>query len=140
MARSQVAHAFFLLKSEVYHFISNLHQHMIMKANDACWNKLCEDITSTSTADLDHLRLLHEDYLASIMHHTLLGTGATAVIIALREILNLCMDLKRLHTSQLFDYIGIETLLPNRLWCDNLLSFFQSNLRREWGTRYSWLQ
>jgi len=106
MARSQVAHAFFLLKSEVYHFINNLYQHLIMKANDGSWDMLRADLTTTVTADLDHLRLMHEKYLDSILQQTLLGAEAVSVVSALREILNLCMDLKRLHTSQLFDYIG----------------------------------
>lgn len=103
--RSPVAHLFFCVKAEIYHFVHTIHCYVMSRVVDSVWTELKASIENGTEADLDHLQGLHDRYLDRIMYQTLLFSKGEGVLGAIRKILSLCLDLQRLHTSHLFDHI-----------------------------------
>jgi hypothetical protein len=111
--RTPVVHQFFVLKAHFYSFVHNIHAYVMGRVVDGVWGAFTEEAEGFEGADLEQLRDLHDKYLDKIMHQTLLFTQGSGVLSAVRKILNLCLDLQRLHTSHLFDFINQPGNIPD---------------------------
>lgn len=88
-------HHFFLLKHQVYHFVSSLHSYIMYRAVDSVWDDFKNKFGSALTSDVDELRGWHADYLKQIQN--LLIIKYPLAQRAIHKMLNICVSLKNIH-------------------------------------------
>lgn len=134
-----------LFKSQVYHFVSNLHSYVMFRAVDGVWHDFRQCLDDSVTSDFDELRRLHFKYLTDIQN--LLFVQTPHAMVAIKKVLALCVDLRRLtddFLSQCTPAEGAPPLTEEKADTHYKMALMSLNrrlgpLKREFQNNLRWL-
>ncbi|KAF1332532.1 Gamma-tubulin complex component, partial [Globisporangium splendens] len=79
-----IIHKCQLLRSEMIHFTSNLHNYMMFEVLETSWHKLVKDLKAAK--DLDELIESHEEYIAAIKKNGFMAKDSRELLTQLKLI------------------------------------------------------
>uniref|UniRef100_K3WEA1 Uncharacterized protein n=1 Tax=Globisporangium ultimum (strain ATCC 200006 / CBS 805.95 / DAOM BR144) TaxID=431595 RepID=K3WEA1_GLOUD len=79
-----IIHKCQLLRSEMIHFTSNLHNYMMFEVLETSWHKLVKDLKAAK--DLDELIESHEEYIAAIKKNGFMAKDSRELLTQLKMI------------------------------------------------------
>eukprot|EP01029_Cantina_marsupialis_P008687 TRINITY_DN2044_c0_g1_i2.p1 TRINITY_DN2044_c0_g1~~TRINITY_DN2044_c0_g1_i2.p1 ORF type:complete len:189 (-),score=38.56 TRINITY_DN2044_c0_g1_i2:80-646(-) len=81
-----------IFRSELVHFMSNLHNYIMYEVLEASWKELNDQLKNCEDLSMDDIIHAHESYLDGILHKCLLGPDNEILSAKLKELFDITIQ------------------------------------------------